>query len=245
MTEAILQLEDVDLRYQDALVVRSAELVVKRGQWLALVGPNASGKTTLLRSAAGRLPPSRGVVRFAGQPLYPLSGWRTTLPGYACPPEDLPPFLTIAQSMEILAAAHRLDAIPEPARDLARALGLAPYEHRLIRELSLGTRQKLAVVHALLPAPVLLLIDEVFNGLDLRSALALRNHLRQQVEQTGLSVLMATHSLDLVRSCCDSLVLIDGGRLLPGWSAAELRQYATTGDLERALAQSLAPEGPA
>ncbi len=71
MSDFILQLEDVDLRYGGKLVVSGARLEVPRGQWIALVGPNGSGKTTLLRCAAGRLAPSRGAARVEGKPLYP------------------------------------------------------------------------------------------------------------------------------------------------------------------------------
>jgi ABC-2 type transport system ATP-binding protein len=243
MTDLILQLDDVDLHYQRSQVVTRANLAIRRGQWIALVGPNASGKTTLLRCAAGRLPPSRGVVRLEGRPLYPVAGWQGNLPGYAAAPEELPPFLTVQQSLEIYAAARKLADVPEHSWALCRQLGLAPYARTLIRELSLGTRQKLAVVLALLDSPALLLIDEVFNGLDIRSSLALRSHLRQRVKDDGLTVLMATHSLDIVKSCCDGLVLVDCGKLLHSWEPAELSRYSGAEDLERALAQFLPPAG--
>lgn len=239
MTEAPLQLIEVDLRYQQRLVVSGANMTIQRGKWIALVGPNASGKTTLLRCAAGRMPPSRGTVCLDGKPLYPVAGRRERLPGFASPPGELPPFLTVRQSLEVYAFAHGLASVPEHTLALCGHLGLSSFEHTLTRELSLGTRQKLAVVLALLDGPALLLIDEVFNGLDIRSALALRTHLRERVERDGLSVLMATHSLDIVKACCDGLVLVDSGKLLCSWESAEIGQYPGTGELEQALAQIL------
>lgn len=242
MSDPMLQLDEVDLRYGGKPVVGAAHLVIPRGQWIALVGPNGSGKTTLLRCAAGRMPPSRGRVLVAGLSLYPLEQWRGLLPGFASAPEELPPFLTVGQSLQIYANAHGIGAVPEHTLALCRELGLAAFEHELIRHLSLGTRQKLAVVLALLTAPALLLLDEVFNGLDLRSALALKSHLRALVGQ-GLSVVLATHGLDLVRDYCDGLVLVDAGALVGSWDADRLRSFATTAALERALAEAL-PGGP-
>jgi len=239
----LLQLDDVELRYADKIVVSGVRLELRRGSWVALVGPNASGKTTLLRSVAGRLPPARGFVRIAGKSLYPLRDWHEQLPGCAAVPEELPSFLTVRQSLEIHAAAHGIGAVPDHSLALFRELGLASTEGELIGHLSLGTRQKLAVVLALLTSPTLLLLDEVFNGLDVRSALILKRHLREQVERDGLSILLATHALDLVKDYCDGLALIDAGRLIRCWDAVALRGFGSTAELELALAGALAPAG--
>ena len=241
MSAPVLEFEGVDLGYERKVAVRGARLTVGRGQWIALVGPNASGKTTVLRSASGRLRPSRGMVRFFGRPLYPLDNWSGALPAYASAPEELPPFLTTRQSLVIYAQAHGLDAVPAHSMVLWRALGLVPYENELVRNLSLGTRQKLAVVLALLTAPSLLLLDEVFNGLDARSALTLKQHLRKQVTDEGLAILLATHALDVVKDYCDGMVLIDSGNMVHRWEGTELREFAGTRELEQALAEKLPP----
>lgn len=239
MSDCILQLDDVDLAYGDRRVASAVRLAIPRGQWIALVGANGSGKTTLLRCAAGRLRPSRGTVLLDGQPLYPLERRRGPLPGFAVGLDELPAFLTLRQSLEICANAHGLGSIPASSLALCRELGLIAWEHELIRHLSLGTRQKLAVVLALLAAPSLLLLDEVFNGLDVRSALVLKAHLRGQVTGQGLSIVLATHALDLPRDYCDGLVLVDAGAVVRSWDAAQLRVFGSTAELERSLADAL------
>jgi ABC-type multidrug transport system ATPase subunit len=243
MSDSALRLDDVDLGYGNRRVISAARLAIPRGQWTALVGPNGSGKTTLLRCAAGRLRPLRGTMLLDGKPLYPLEQWHGALPGFAVGPDELPGFLTLRQSMEIYANAHGIGAIPAASMALCRELGLIAWEHELIRNLSLGTRQKLAVVLALLAVPSLLLLDEVFNGLDIRSALVLKTHLRRQVTEHGLSIVLATHALDLPRDYCDCLVLIDAGAVVCSWEAAKLRAFGSTGELERALAEALPPVG--
>lgn len=243
MNHTVLQFKGVDLGYGGRVVVHGAELQVNRGQWVALVGPNASGKTTMLRCAAGRLGPLRGEVRFEERSLYPLQDPRAVLPGFAVPPEDLPPFLTVRQGLEIYCSAHGMSGVPERCAALCRDLGLAAFEDVLISELSLGTRQKLSVVLALLTGPPLLLLDEIFNGLDVRSALKLKVHLRERVAREGLSILLATHALDVVMGYCDGLVLMDSGRLLGTWDAAQLRAFRGTDELEQTLAGVLAESG--
>jgi ABC-2 type transport system ATP-binding protein len=239
MNEVILELQAVGLRYGHKFVVQDAHLSVRRGEWIALVGPNASGKTTLLRSAAGFLAPASGLVRFNGKSLYAANSPAADVPGFAVSPQELPEFLTLRQCLQIHADAHGLAGIPDGCWQLCRELALEKHANELIRHLSLGTRQKLAVVLALQAPTALLLIDEVFNGLDIRSAMSLKKHLRTLVTQTGLAILMATHSLDVVKEYCDGMVLIDAGRLVATWDAGRLRSTGAVADLERALAAEL------
>jgi ABC-2 type transport system ATP-binding protein len=234
----VLELVNAELRYGGKAVLTGVQLRVDPGQWIALVGPNASGKTTLLRCAAGRLAPTQGEVRLDGAALYPLAK-TTPLPGYCSPPEELPRFLSLRQCMQVYAAAHRLPAIPATTTALCAELGLLAHEQKLVEQVSLGTRQKLAIVLALMTSPRLLLLDEVFNGLDFGSARVLKRHLGRLVEQQGLSILLATHALDVVGSCCNAAVLIDGGRLVRRWDAAELGALRGIPELEDALAAAL------
>jgi ABC-2 type transport system ATP-binding protein len=243
MSSPVLELTKVDLGYDRRVVVSGANLTMGRGQWIGLVGPNASGKTTVLRGAGGRLCPSRGEIRFLGEAIYPVRDRGSAVPACAAAPDELPSFLTVRQSLEIHASAHGLQRVPEASALLCRELGLGAYENELIRHLSLGTRQKLAVVMALQPAPSLLLLDEIFNGLDIRSALKLKVHLRELVERDGMSILLATHALDVVKGYCDGLVLMDSGRLLRSWNAAQLAAFDGTAELEQALAGVLAQTG--
>jgi ABC-2 type transport system ATP-binding protein len=243
MSSPLLELDSVELRFGARLAASVPRLSVGRGEWLALVGPNASGKTTLLRCIAGRLPPARGQVRLEGGLLYPLGDWRGRLPGYAVPPDELPPFLTVRQCLEIYANAHGAEHVPDASESLCRDLGLLAHEHELIRNLSLGTRQKLAVVLALLTEPAVLALDEVFNGLDIRSALVLKQFLRERVARQSLTVLLATHALDIVTDCCNRLVLIDAGRPILDWNTVQLRSFTATTALEQALADALRAGG--
>lgn len=236
MNTTQLQLENLCLGYGSTSVLSELNLSVERGRWLALVGPNASGKSTLLRSIAGRHEPSRGSVLINSQSLYPAKPGLQALPGFAVPPDELPPFLTVQQSLDIYANAHGLPAPTPECMSLARLLGLDAHADTLVRHASLGTRQKLAIVLALMLRPSLLLLDEVFNGLDFASTLTLRAHLRDRVEKDGLTILLATHSLDVVLRCCDELVLLDSGRFVQRW---EMGQFAGAGGLA-ALEQALA-----
>lgn len=153
------------------------------------------------------------------------------------PPDELPGFLTVRQCLDIYADAHGFAAVPEAQGDLANALGLMAHADTLVRHTSLGTRQKLAVVLALITQPPVLLLDEVFSGLDFASAMVLREHLRDLV-RSGTTILLATHSLDTALRCCDELVLLDNGRLAGRWELARFAGAGGLGELERELADA-------
>jgi ABC-2 type transport system ATP-binding protein len=211
VSEVRLAVTDLMLDYGGQPVLSGVQFSVARGRWIAVLGANGSGKSTLLRSIGGFHLPLGGSVTIDGADLY-LSK-EAPLPGYASHGEDLPGFLTLRESLGIYAEAHGLGGVPPPSQQLIQRLGLTPHMDVLVRNASLGTRQKLALVIALMREPGLLLLDEAFNGLDFASALVLRSHLRERVDQQGLTILLATHALHLVSQCCDEWMLLDGGRL--------------------------------
>lgn len=238
MSGPLLVLDSLQLGYRGRTVLTGLNLTLERGRWVALVGPNASGKTTLLRAISGRHEPQRGSIKFNGLPLYPGSATPGALPGFAIPPEELPDFLTARQCIDIYANAHGLEAPPPRCVALFDLLGLDAHATTLVRQTSLGTRQKLAIVLALMMPTPLLLLDEVFNGLDFSSALKLRANLQERVDLDGLTVLLATHSLDVVLRCCDELILLDSGRLVKRWEMSNFTGADGLGALERALADA-------
>jgi len=235
MSEPLLQLDALSVGYPGRTILQNVDLTLDSGRWVALLGPNASGKSTLLKCLGGHLAPLAGQFRIAGHKRDEHSGAAGTLPAFCVSPDELPPFLTVQQCMEIQASAHGLTEVPAASAELAQALGLREHASVLVRHASLGTKQKLAIVLALMRQPRLLLLDEVFNGLDAISAVRLRHHLRAEVDGRGMSILMATHSLDLVCRCCDELLLLDDGRLAGRWLTADFTGADPLADIEAAM----------
>jgi ABC-2 type transport system ATP-binding protein len=124
--------------------------------------------------------------------------------------------------------------------ELVASLDLEPHAHTLVRHASFGTKQKLAIVLALMPGPSLLLLDEVFNGLDFASGMQLRGYLRHRVDTGQLTILLATHSLDVVIRCCDGLALLHSGTVIKQWEVSEFTGANGMQSLENALASATA-----
>jgi ABC-2 type transport system ATP-binding protein len=222
-TEAMaLTVEHLHASYEKHAVLIDVNLAVARGEWVALLGPNASGKSTLLHCVVGMMVPKSGTVAICGHCLRNDTRAAKEKFGFACPPERLPGLLTGRQCLEIYAAAKGLPSIDADVLQLAESFQYLPMLDRFVDAYSLGTRQKLAVLLALLGEPELVVLDEAFNGLDPASSLALKHHLRTRVSEGKCSVLLATHALDIVERYADRAALLLNGRIAHEWRKDEL-----------------------
>jgi ABC-type multidrug transport system ATPase subunit len=240
MTAAALELRGVKAAYGARVVLEHISLTVAAGEWFVLLGPNGCGKTTLLDCVAGRKTPAQGSIVIAGHSLAQSPLDAKLRLGYGCAPETLPQLLTARQCLEIHAGAKRLASVGADVLALAEELRLTPYFESFLDTLSLGTRQKLAVLLALLGDPALIVLDEAFNGLDPASAQILKRHLRSRLAGRGAALLLATHSLDIVEHHADRAGLLVDGRLQRVWSAGELATLRANGrSFDAALAETM------
>jgi ABC-2 type transport system ATP-binding protein len=233
----VLEVKNVRARYGDHEVLRGVSLEVSRGQWFCLLGPNGVGKSTLLHCIAGRLDAASGQIRISGHSSSAAAKSRL---GYACAPEQLPGLLTGRQCLEVYAIAKELDSIDDDVLAVAEDLRFTALMDQFVDTYSLGTRQKLCVLLALLGDPDLIVFDEAFNGLDPRSALRLKRHLRERLLAGRCGVLLATHSLDIVEHHADAAALLIDGVIAKRWTADEIERLRLSGEdgLEGALAEA-------
>ena len=225
-----LGLTGIAAGYDRKTVIRRVDLTVARGEWFALLGPNGSGKTTLLHCAAGMHAPSAGEVIIAGHSLEQAPREAKRHLGFACAPDRLPTLLTGRQCLEVYAAAKDLDHIDADVLTLADEFRYTAMLDLFVESYSLGTKQKLAVLLALLGEPPLILLDEAFNGLDPASALVLKRHLRQRVSDGRCGVVLATHALDIVERYADRAALLLDGGLVHEWRHEEIAALAAASD---------------
>ncbi len=240
-TATLLRVDGLSAGYGARTVLREVSIEVGLGQWYVLLGPNGSGKSTLLYCIAGLLRPRAGRIELGGVSLATDARNAKRELGFACAPERLPGLLTGRQCLEVYAAAKGARTIDVEVLELAERLAVMPLLDQFVDTYSLGTRQKLAVLQALIGAPRLIVLDEAFNGLDPSSAACLKRHLHAGVEAGRSSVLLATHTLDIVERHADQVGLMIAGRLVQAWSAAQLAALRGAGEpLEETLARAVA-----
>ncbi|MEM0050625.1 MAG: ABC transporter ATP-binding protein [Candidatus Bathyarchaeia archaeon] len=198
--------------------MRGVNLEVDRGEFLAVVGPSGSGKSTLLHLIGGLDRPTRGLVRVGGIEVSSLksdrelSRYRNEYVGFVFQFFHLIPRLTALENVELPLVARGVDP-KERRRRALEALKLVGLEHRARHrptELSGGEQQRVAIARAIVTQPKLLLADEPTGNLDSSNARIVINLFRKLIEELNLTVVMATHNLELLDYCDNAVRLVDG-----------------------------------
>ena len=224
----MLNIHFLTKRFGDYWALRGASFSIRSGEVLGIVGPNGSGKTTLLECLAGLLPADGGHVR-GDEPLVPRKR-RDVL--FYMPDGILPwPQQTVGWTLRFSAALQGVTQ--EDVEEVEMALGLGPTASQRVATLSKGQRKRLLIALALLTPQPLILLDEPFDGLDLRAVRDIGPWFRS-VAMTGRTMLLAIHQLHDAARVCDRLVLLNEGRVAGEGTLDELRLRAGLphGDLE-------------
>jgi len=238
MSMPILDVSNVHAGYDANEILKGVSLRLHAGEWFCLLGPNGSGKSTLLHCIGGRLSPAQGTIGICGHSIIaqPLEARRRL--GFGCAPDQLPGLLTGRQCLEVYALAKEANELDVDVMQLAQRLGFMKFIDQFVDTYSLGTRQKLCVLLALLGSPSLVVLDEAFNGLDPASALVLKRDLQERLAARQCAVLLATHSLDIVEHYADHAALLLEGKIVSEWNESQIEALRVDGTdgLEAALA---------
>lgn len=215
--EAIVEVEGVWRSYDGGRieVLKGVDLSVNKGSTVALVGSSGCGKSTLLNVIAGLEVPEKGIVSVAGHGVADEVSRRELLRhtvGFVFQLHHLMTGLTLEENLLVPAVAvgmPRKDA-RERVHELAVETGLQERLNRRVRELSGGERQRGALCRALMNRPQILLADEPTGALDERNREAVFDLLMRLVGEHGLTLVMATHDIDLARRCGRVVKMRDG-----------------------------------
>lgn len=213
-----LEASDVHAGYREGDVISGLNLRIGPGDFIGLVGPNGSGKTSFIKSMSGELRPREGIVCLSGDDIYGLSP-RVVARELAVVPQDTPVAFDFP-AIEIVMMGRnphlgRLQAAgPGDLEITRRAMERAHVWHladRLVSELSGGERQSVIIAQALAQSPNLLLLDEPTQHLDIHHQLNLLKMLSEMCAE-GLAVVMVVHDVNLAAQYCKELIMIREGK---------------------------------
>lgn len=219
-----LELRGLVKRYGGAPAVDGLDLAVPVGSFYGLVGPNGAGKTTTLSLATGLLRPDAGTASVHGVDVWraPLEAKRMI--GNLADGVDLYDRLTGRQLLVFTGLLFGLDRPTVLARtdDLLGLLDLDASADAVVADYSAGMTKKIALACAMVHSPRLLVLDEPFESVDPVSAANIRDILQGFVA-TGGTVVVSSHSMDLVQRMCDAVAVIARGRVLAAGTVDEVR----------------------
>ena len=216
--------------------VSDVTLDIRAGQRLGIVGESGSGKSTLIRMLAALSRPTSGEIRFAGESIVGRTeaelAWlrRGVQLVFQDPRSSLDPRMRVADIIteplrsKIWRGLRRPDP-QERVTELMRQVGLDPTDaRRYPHQFSGGQRQRIAIARALAPSPKVLIADEAVSALDVSVRAQVLNLMTDLVAQHGLTLVFVSHDLAVVRHLCDTIVVMQHGRVVESGLAA--RVYA-------------------
>jgi ABC-2 type transport system ATP-binding protein len=224
----LLEVTNVRYSYDGVVnVLADISFEVGAGEIVGLIGPNGSGRSTLIKNIFDLLRLQSGAISLGGHPHGRVAAKSQGM--YLASNDYLPEFLSPREYIALLGRLFRVEVDHSAARELFRRFSMAGrYEH-LIEDFSHGMRKKTQLISALLLRRPLTVIDETLNGIDLE-ALHLAGQELRRLREDGLSILLCTHDFALIEQLADRVIFLDLGHLVFDESTESL--IAEHGSLE-------------
>jgi ABC-2 type transport system ATP-binding protein len=240
----MIELINIVKRFGDLVAVNDLSLTVPRGEFFAVLGPNAAGKTTTIKVLTGLIKPTSGSARIGGFDVQAQPLDARKLMAYV---PDFPFLYDKLTPWEFLRFTGQLFGMEDGCirvngEELISRFNLQPYANKPIEGLSHGTRQRIAIVAALLHDPQVFVIDEPMVGLDPQHARIVKDVLKER-SRAGMTVFLSTHQLSVAEELADRIGIVHQGRLVAVGTPDELRkQSGETGALEQVFLSLTADE---
>jgi ABC-2 type transport system ATP-binding protein len=218
----MIEVQGLTKYFGSTRAVNHVSFKVEKGEIIGLLGPNGSGKTTIMRILTGFFPATSGRAFIGGIDVAEHSIETRRKIGYLPENMVLYPDLTVTALLEFAARVRGLDAktTRERIEFSIRTCGLQEVRHKLIGKLSKGYRQRVGIAQAVLPDPEVLILDEPTVGLDPRQVVEIRELIRSLAGRS--TVLLSTHILPEVNMTCRRVVIIDRGNIVAQDTPEEL-----------------------
>ena len=221
----LLDIQNIDVLYDDFQVIWDVSLNVKEGEMVALLGPNGSGKSTILNTTSNLITPKNGSIKFNGEEISNLPTFKRTEIGisHVLERRRVFPHLTVSQNLN-LGAYHpkakemRQDSLEKIYKIFPK---LSQREDQLASTMSGGEQQMLAIARGLMGMPKLLMVDEPFLGLSPMVTKDLINIFKNIVEN-GISILFVEQNVRLALSMATRGFVLESGRLVISGDSKDL-----------------------
>lgn len=212
--EPLVQFSGVRKTFGPFEAVKSLDLDIGLGEFVAIMGPSGCGKTTTLRMLAGLETPTEGTIRIAGQEMndVPVHDRDTPLVWQSL---ALFPFLNVKENVEFGLKMRGVDASEAHSRAMLwlDRMGLKGFEKRRIDELSGGQRQRVALARSLVTEPQMLLLDEPLSALDAHLVIRMQGVLTKLQKELGITFVYVTHSQSEAFAMADRVVIMAQGEI--------------------------------
>jgi iron complex transport system ATP-binding protein len=216
----MIECKNISFGYADKRVIEDISISFTPGIFYGIIGPNGSGKTTMLDLLSKHLNPASGGIYYQGKTLFSYSSMQLSKE-FAVVPQNF--YINFAFTVKEVVMMGRYPHIPRFAGptsedirivdEVMEKTGIRPFEHRFITELSGGERQRVVFARALAQNTPVLILDEATSNLDINYSISLFNVTEQGVKQEGKTVIAVMQDINLAAAYCDYLIFLYAGRI--------------------------------
>ena len=223
---SLVSVDGLSKRYGEKSALDNVSFDIQRGEIVALLGPNGSGKTTMVKCMASLVTPDEGEIAFNGKSTKSDRTYLLDLGAVLEGSRNIHWRLTVVQNAKYFACMRGASSASVNSRmeHLIELLGLGAYRKLESGKLSTGNRQKVAVLCALVHRPSMVLMDEPTLGLDLATVAAIRDFITEEVQRENRTFMITSHDLQFVEDICERVLVIHEGRLLFDGTLASLKR---------------------
>jgi ABC-2 type transport system ATP-binding protein len=227
-----IRVEGLTKRYGDVLAVDGIRFGVSRGETVGLLGGNGAGKTTTIAMLLGLLIPTSGRIEVLGHDMATDRFAALARMNFSSPYVSLPHRLSVAQNLRVYGHLYGVRHLERRIVELAEELDMAEFLHRRAGQLSAGQKTRAALAKALINRPEVLLLDEPTASLDPDTGDWVRTWLERYRDETGCTILLASHNMAEVERLCSNVLVMKRGRIVDRGSPTALLARYGREDLE-------------
>ena len=232
--------ENLTKRYGTQTVVDEISFEAPKGKITGFLGPNGAGKSTTMKIAAGYNAPTSGTILLCGNDVTEGGISVKRLTGYL--PEHNPLYLDmyVKEYLGFVGDAYRLPNKKRSIQEIIATCGLELEQHKKIRALSKGYRQRVGLAQALIHDPEVLILDEPTSGLDPNQLVEIRKVIKDASKNK--TVILSTHIMQEVEALCDNVVIINRGNIVADNTVRELQETQDQGFTYRVTFETVIDE---
>jgi len=228
-----IAVEGLSKRYGDVLAVDDISFTVAPGQTLGLLGGNGAGKTTTIAMLLGLLIPSAGRISVLGHDMARDRFAALARMNFSSPYIALPSRISVRENLRVYGHLYSVRGLEARICELADQLDLGAFLDRPAGQLSAGQKTRVALAKALVNRPDVLLLDEPTASLDPDTGDLVRSWLEHYRQESGCTILLASHNMAEVERLCARVLMLKQGRIVDGGTPAELLDRYGRDDLEQ------------
>lgn len=214
MSQPVIDVQDLEKRYGAVTAVGGISFSVAAGTTVGLLGGNGAGKTTTIAMMLGLLEPSAGRVAILGCDMARERYRALPYMNFSSPYVDLPHRLTVEQNLRIYGRLYSVPDLADRLRELADRLDMQDFLDRPAGKLSAGQKTRVALAKALINRPKVLLLDEPTASLDPDTGDWIRTYLENYRDETGATILLASHNMPEVERLCSEVLMMRRGLIV-------------------------------